>query len=74
MMHRSIHFYIAHLWFLINAFICLYPPLYWEAGKYNELILGFPASFIYFMATGLSVTLSILYSFWYETSTGEFQS
>jgi hypothetical protein len=73
-MNRSIHFYIAHIWFLINAFACLYPPLYWEVSNYSELIFGFPASFIYFMSTALSVTLSVLYSFWYETLAGEFQS
>lgn len=73
-MNKSLHAYIVHLWFLVNAFLCLYPPLYWEAGKATHLTLGFPTSFVYFMSTALSVTLSILYAYWYEISVGEFQS
>lgn len=67
-MQRNYHYLIARLWFLINLLISLYPPLYWEAGSSQQLILGLPVSFIYFIFIAISITLSILYAYWEEAS------
>ena len=67
------HYHIVRGWFLINLFVCLYPPLYWAVGKSQAFVLGLPASFIYFMSISISVTLSILYAYWEESNSEELQ-
>lgn len=67
-MPKTYHFHIARAWFLINLFVSLYPPLYWEVGNRHELILGLPATFIYFVVICISITLSILYAYWEESA------
>lgn len=59
---------ISRLWFLVNLLVSLYPPLYWQVGASQQLILGLPVSFIYFIAISISITLSILYAYHEEAS------
>lgn len=66
-MSKTYHYQIVRVWFLINLFVSLYPPLYWEAGRGNASILGFPIAFVYFALVCLSITLSILYAYWEES-------
>jgi hypothetical protein len=73
-MKRSTSFYFVRAWFLLNVFISLYPPLYWAASKHTELIFGFPASFIYFIVVSVSITFSILFACWQDSSAGELTS
>lgn len=72
-MPNIFHRHIVRAWFLINVFVCLYPPLYWSAGNIQVFILGLPASFIYFMSISISVTLSILYAYGEESNSEELQ-
>ncbi len=67
-MPQSYYYYIARAWFLINVFISLYPPFYWEAGHSNTFVFGLPVTFIYFMSICISITLSILYAYWEEAT------
>lgn len=71
---KSIHVHVVRVWFLLNVFVALYPPLYWAASEHRELLLGLPATFVYFTVVSLSITLSILYAFWQDASSGELTS
>ncbi|ACT50603.1 MULTISPECIES: hypothetical protein [Methylovorus] len=71
---KSMQVYVVRTWFLLNVFVALYPPLYWAASEHRELILGLPATFVYFTAVSLSITLSILYAFWQDAANGELTS
>ena len=70
-MSQNYHFYLIKAWFLINLFVSLYPPLYWEIGSSPKLLFGLPIAFIYFISIGISITLSILYAYWEEASREE---
>lgn len=70
-MPQSYHQHIVRAWFLINLFISLYPPLYWDIGSSRELLLGLPVTFVYFVTICLSITLSILYAYWEEATREE---
>lgn len=72
-MSKISHYHIVRTWFLINLLVCLYPPLYWAAGKSQAYVLGLPASLIYFMSISISVTLSILYAYWEESNNEDLQ-
>jgi hypothetical protein len=74
-MHKSCHFYLARIWFVINTVIALSPPLYWSADAYKSLyILGMPATLFYFLVISISITGSILYAYWDDLARGEFAS
>ncbi|HEY7986721.1 MAG TPA: hypothetical protein VIE17_07350 [Methylophilaceae bacterium] len=73
-MKHGIHFYAVRAWFLLNAFVALYPPLYWAGGKQHPFIHDLPVSFVYFMAVCISITASILYAFWADSKAGELTS
>jgi hypothetical protein len=73
-MQKTKKYFLVGTWFLLNVFVSLYPPLYWAAGKHNELVLGLPASFIYFMVVSISITLSILYAYRQDNANGELSS
>lgn len=73
-MQQHVHFYLVRLWFVLDAVIALAPPLYWSADKYKALILGIPATLFYFLIVCLTITGSILYAYWEESSRGTFAS
>ena len=73
-MRPHLHFYLARLWFVLDAIIALAPPLYWSADNYKGLILGMPATLFYFSVVCLSIVCSILYAYWEESARGEFAS
>lgn len=68
---QTYRYHIVRAWFLLNLFISLYPPLYWVIGNSREFFLGMPVTFIYFITICISITLSILYAYWEETSREE---
>lgn len=73
-MSQYIHYYLVRLWFVSNAVIALAPPIYWAADNYKAPILGIPATLFYFLVVCLSITGSILYAYWEESSRGVFAS
>lgn len=73
-MHQRMHFYLVRLWFVLDAVIALAPPLYWSADNYRAPILGMPATLFYFLIVCLTITGSILYAYWEESSGGAFAS
>lgn len=73
-MQQRMHFYLVRLWFVSNAVIALAPPIYWSADNYKTPILGMPATLFYFLTVCMSITGSILYAYWEESSRGVFAS
>lgn len=59
---------IVRIWFLLNLFFSLYPPLYWQVGAIQKQLFGLPLAFVYFIAIAISITLSILYAYWEEAA------
>ncbi len=70
-MPQSYHYYIVRVWFLLNVFVSLYPPLYWDFGSNHTYILELPLAFLYFASISISITLSILYAYWEEATREE---
>ncbi len=70
-MHTQLHVYLVRIWFLLNAFAALYPPIYWAVGNSTVMVIGLPISLLYFMGISLSLTLNILYAYWQERTHGE---
>lgn len=73
-MQRRMHFYLVRLWFVLDAVIALAPPLYWSADNYRTPILRMPATLFYFLIVSFTITGSILYAYWEESSRGAFAS
>jgi hypothetical protein len=65
--------YLVRLWFVANVLLALIPPLHWEIARYERLVLGLPATLFYFLLLSLSITGSIIYAYWKDSTSGEFQ-
>lgn len=72
-MPQTYYYYLVKAWFLINIFVSLYPPLYWEIGNSHQSFMGLPVTFIYFLTICISITLSILYAYWEEAAREEWK-
>jgi membrane associated rhomboid family serine protease len=58
---RSVYIWI---WFALDAFLALFPPVYWVAAQPKPKIFGFPCSIVYFGALGIFITASLLAAYW----------
>jgi len=52
---RSVYIWI---WFALDAFLALFPPVYWVAAQPKPKIFGFPCSIVYFGALGIFIVAS----------------
>ncbi len=59
-------------WFVLDAIVTLFPPLYWLAGGPRPTLLGLPCSVIYFIGAGIFVTASLLAAYWDDERRGAF--
>lgn len=50
-------------WFALDAFLCLFPPLYWWADGRTEPILGVPVALLYFLAVSACTVASIVFAY-----------
>jgi hypothetical protein len=66
---RSLYIWI---WFALDAFIALFPPVYWVAGQPIPGIFGLPSSIVYFVALGIVITASLLMAYWDDERRGAF--
>ena len=62
---------ILHGWFLVDAILVLFPPLYWAAGSPSAARAAIPWSLLYFLATGACIVLSVLAAQYVENIRGE---
>ena len=67
---RLNHTKIVKIWFIVNATVALFPPIYWAVSNHNAYILGVPVSLLYFMTISFSIMLSIIYAYYTDVSTG----
>lgn len=68
------HRQLARTWFLINLFIALYPPLYWWAENQRNIFASeLPLTLVYFLVISVSITMSIIYAYWVDANSGEWQ-
>jgi hypothetical protein len=63
---------IVKIWFIVNAVVALFPPIYWMISDGNVHVFGVPASLLYFLAVSFSIMLSIIYAYCTDVSTGNF--
>lgn len=63
---------LVKIWFIVNAVVALFPPIYWAISNHNAYIFGVPASLLYFTTISLSIMLSIIYAYYTDVSTGNF--
>jgi len=61
------------IWFAFDAFLALFPPVYWVAARPKPTIFGFPCSIIYFCALGVFITASLLAAYWDDERRGAFE-
>ena len=62
---------ILYGWFLADAILVLFPPLYWVAGSPSAARAVIPWSLVYFLASGACIVLSVLAAQYVENIRGE---
>ena len=60
------------IWFVLDAILGLFPPVYWIAGRPAPAIFGLPCSVVYFMALALFIAASIVAAYWDDEARGAF--
>jgi len=60
------------VWFALDAFLALFPPVYWLAAQPKPTLFGFPCSIIYFCALGIFITASLLAAYRNDERRGAF--
>lgn len=66
--------FLISVWFLMDAVLCLFPPIYWIAGGPRPVILGFPCSVVYYIGMGVFITASLLVAYWSDERRGAFNT
>jgi hypothetical protein len=59
-------------WFVLDAILALFPPIYWAAGGAKPIVLGLPCSVVYFIGTGIVITASLAAAYWDDERRGAF--
>src|SRR6266436_652951 len=67
---RSVYIWI---WFAFDAFLALFPPVYWVAAQSKPKIFGFSCSIVYFIALGIVITASLLAAYRDDERRGAFK-
>lgn len=60
------------IWFVLDAILGLFPPVYWVAGGPEPLIFGLSCSIVYFIALALFIAASIVAAYWDDEARGAF--
>lgn len=60
-------------WFALDAFLALFPPIYWAASGPSPSVLGLPLSVFYFVLTGVLIAGSIVAAYLVEVKQGNFE-
>lgn len=69
--HATRHRRWIGAWFALDAFVALFPPLYWAVDGDRAPFLGVPAALAYFVAVATCITASIVAAYWAEARSGE---
>lgn len=65
--------WLPRAWFTLNTVLALCPPLYWALNGSSEVV-GLPMTLFYFLAVCLSISASIVYAYFRDLNSGEFES
>ena len=60
------------IWFILDAVLGLFPPVYWIAGGPSPVIFGLPCSTVYYGLLTLFITVSIVAAYLDDESRGAF--
>lgn len=60
------------IWFILDAILGLFPPVYWIAGGPEPLIFGLSCSIVYFVALAMFIAASIVAAYWDDEARGAF--
>lgn len=60
------------IWFVLDAILGLFPPIYWMAGQPTPLIFGLPCSIVYYVVLALFIAASIVAAYWDDEKRGAF--
>lgn len=57
--------------FLFDGVLAMFPPVYWAVNEVDATVLGLPFSVLYFLVTGLLITVSVMALYLVEELRGE---
>jgi len=61
------------IWFVLDAILALFPPVYWVAGGPTPLIAGVPCSIVYFVLLAAFIVGSLLAAYADDEKRGAFR-
>jgi hypothetical protein len=59
---------------VLDAFLALFPPVYWVAARPKPTLFGLPCSIVYFGSLGIFITASLLAAYRDDERRGAFKS
>jgi hypothetical protein len=62
------------IWFVLDAALALFPPVYWIAGGPTPLIAGIPCSIVYFVLLSAFIVGSLLAAYADDEKRGAFKA
>jgi hypothetical protein len=62
------------IWFILDAVLALFPPVYWAAGGPTPLIIGVPCSVVYFVALAAFIVGSLIAAYIDDERRGAFRA
>jgi hypothetical protein len=62
------------IWFVLDAILALFPPVYWLAGGPRPLIAGIPCSIVYFVLLSAFITGSLVAAYADDERRGAFRA
>ncbi len=62
------------IWFVLDAILALFPPVYWVAGGPTPLIAGVPCSIAYFVLLAGFIVASLIAAYYDDERRGAFRA
>jgi hypothetical protein len=62
------------IWFILDAVLALFPPVYWVAGGPTPLIAGIPCSIVYFVLLTAFICGSLIAAYVDDERRGAFRT
>jgi hypothetical protein len=62
------------IWFVLDAILALFPPIYWVAGGPTPLIAGIPCSVVYFVVLAAFIVGSLIAAYYDDERRGAFRT
>jgi hypothetical protein len=62
------------IWFVLDAILALFPPVYWLAGGPRPLVAGIPCSIVYFVLLSAFIAGSLVAAYADDERRGAFRA